>query len=120
MSIKQVHGSAVCIGEAGVLLLGDSGVGKSDLALRLIDKCASLVADDQVLVEQKGASVLISAPEASKGMLEVRGVGIVRLSYIKYAPLKLVVQLTKTGKIERLPEPTFYIPRRVPMVVLCA
>lgn len=118
MSITQVHGSAVSINGTGVLLLGESGVGKSDLALRLIDQGASLVADDQVIVEQKGASVLVSAPDASKGMLEVRGVGIVRMPYVKYAPLKLVVQLTQTGKIERLPEPSFYIPRRVPMVVL--
>jgi HPr kinase/phosphorylase len=84
---------------AGVLLCGPAGSGKSDLLLRLLRHGFSLVADDQVLVENR----IASAPAALAGMLEVRGLGIFRLPFIAAAPLRLVVRLGVNPV--RLPEP---------------
>ncbi len=74
-----VHATAVAIEGEAVLLRGPSGSGKSDLALRLIDGGAQLVADDQTLLRRAGGRVLASAPPAIAGLLEVRGVGVVRV-----------------------------------------
>jgi len=91
-----------------VLLRGPSGAGKSDLALRLIDRGARLVADDQTRLVRKGRALLASAPAAIAGRMEVRGVGIVELrraQLIGRAPVALIVDLVAAGKVERLPEP---------------
>jgi HPr kinase/phosphorylase len=95
----RVHGTCVARGGAGVLIDGPSGSGKSDLALRLLGEGFVLVADDQVDVSDGFAS----APEALAGLLEVRGLGIVRLPYLSRARLELVIILADS--IERLPEP---------------
>ncbi len=86
-----VHGSAVAIGGNGLLLLGPSGSGKSDLALRLIDRGAVLISDDIVVVETRDdLPVLVAAPNIL-GKIEVRGVGICSMEFIPSAPLRLVV-----------------------------
>lgn len=100
---NQLHASAVAIGGRGVLLLGASGAGKSDLALRLIDAGAVLVADDRVDIEPAGGALLLSAPEKLAGMIEVRGLGIVRLAHETKVSLSLIVDLVKPEDIERLP-----------------
>lgn len=100
---NQLHASAVAIDGKGVLLLGASGAGKSDLALRLIDAGAVLVADDRVDIEPAGGALLLSAPEQLAGMIEVRGLGIVRLAYETKVSLSLIVDLVKPEDIERLP-----------------
>lgn len=100
----QFHASAVAIGRRGVLLLGPSGAGKSDLALRLIDIGASLVADDRVDVTPTGGALLLSPPDTLAGLLEVRGLGIVRLAYETKVSLSLIVDLVKPEDMERLPE----------------
>lgn len=84
----------------GVLIRGKSGTGKSDLALRLIDAGAVLVADDQVLLENKTAS----APARLRGLLEVRGLGIVRMPFIEKTTIALTVDLCSAAEIERLPD----------------
>jgi serine kinase of HPr protein (carbohydrate metabolism regulator) len=99
------HATAVAIEGEAILLRGPSGAGKSDLGLRLIDGGARLVADDQVLLRRGGERVLVRAPAAIAGMIEVRGVGIVRLEAVAEAPLALIVDLLPSGQIERLPEP---------------
>ena len=99
-----VHASCVAIAGAGVLIAGAPGSGKSDLALRLIDRGARLVADDQVVVRRRQGRALASAPEALRGLLEVRGLGILRLPPLTAAPLALVVALDEAAG-ERLPEP---------------
>ena len=99
-----VHASCVAIAGAGVLIAGAPGSGKSDLALRLIDRGARLVADDQVVVGRRKGRVLASAPQALRGLLEVRGLGILRLPPLTAAPLALVVALDEAAG-ERLPEP---------------
>lgn len=88
----------------GVLLRGPSGVGKSDLALRLIDHGAVLVADDQVLLERDGDRLLASPPEILAGLLEVRGLGILKFPHEAKAPIRLVVNLVELDEVVRLPE----------------
>jgi serine kinase of HPr protein (carbohydrate metabolism regulator) len=100
-----VHGSCVAIEGQAVLLRGASGSGKSDLALRLIDEGAMLVADDQVEIESIGARAVARPPQALAGLIEARGVGIARLDHLASAPLALVVDLVANDAIERLPEP---------------
>lgn len=94
----QIHASCAARRDAGVLLLGPSGSGKSDLLLRLLDHGFALVADDRVDVEAGQAS----PPAALAGRLEVRGLGIVRLPYV--APVRLVLVVT-LGAMTRLPAP---------------
>jgi serine kinase of HPr protein (carbohydrate metabolism regulator) len=103
--VKRLHATAVAIGSKGVLLRGRSGSGKSDLALRLIDGGAKLVADDVVEVEQRGAALMARAPARLKGRMEVRGVGIVAVPTVARARIVLVVDLVAAGAVERYPEP---------------
>ena len=100
-----VHGTCVAIDGQGVLLRGPSGAGKSDLALRLIDAGAVLVADDQVEIAAEDAKMLARPPETLAGLLEVRGLGIVTLAYRAPVPLLLVIDLAPSDQIDRLPEP---------------
>jgi len=102
-----VHATAVAIttavGPRAVLLRGASGSGKSDLALRLIDAGARLIADDQSELRRQGEAIIVRAPAAIAGLIEVRGVGILRVDTIAEAPLALLADLTAPKLIERLP-----------------
>lgn len=101
------HGTAVAIGTRlgprVVLLRGPSGSGKSDLALRLIDAGGQLVADDQSELVRVGDEIVVRAPAAIAGLIEVRGIGIIRLDHLAEAPLALIADLVLTETIERLP-----------------
>ena len=99
-----VHATAVAIDARAILLRGPSGAGKSDLALRLIDSGARLVADDQVELRRAGERVLVTAPAALAGLIEVRGVGILRIEAVAEATLVLLVDLVPSAKVDRLPE----------------
>ncbi len=96
--VTRLHGTCVAREGAGVLLLGPPGAGKSDLALRLLARGFDLVADDEVVIE--GGAARVPAPLA--GLLEVRGLGILRLPHVAMARLVLAVEL---GDAERLPSP---------------
>lgn len=72
-----VHGCMLDIRGLGVLLVGESGVGKSEAALGLVERGASLVADDIVRLRQVGGELMGTVPEMSRGYIEVRGLGIV-------------------------------------------
>jgi HPr kinase/phosphorylase len=100
-----VHGTAIALDGGAVLLRGPSGAGKSDLALRLIDAGARLVADDQVELRRVGRQILARPPATLAGLVEIRGLGIVRVEALDEAPLVLLVDLVLSGEIERLPEP---------------
>jgi len=100
-----VHGTTVAIDGRGVLLRGPSGAGKSDLALRLIDAGARLVADDQSILRRDGEAVLAGAPATISGLIEVRGIGLLRLDALTEARLALVADLVAPEAVERLPEP---------------
>jgi HPr kinase/phosphorylase len=106
-----IHATAVAIdtaaGPRAVLLRGPSGSGKSDLGLRLIDAGARLVADDQSELHRHRAMVVVRSPPAIAGLIEIRGVGIVRVEPLAEAPVALIVDLVPSGAapeaIERLP-----------------
>lgn len=100
-----VHATAVLVDGVGVLIRRPSGSGKSDLALRLVDAGARLVADDQTALEAQGDTLLASAPRSIAGRLEVRGLGIVTVPWATTAVLGLLVDLVPPGAIDRLPEP---------------
>jgi serine kinase of HPr protein (carbohydrate metabolism regulator) len=116
----RVHGTSVALGGDGILLRGPSGSGKSDLALRLIDAGARLVADDQTELNLAGGEVAMTAPATIAGRMEVRGLGIVPVPHVAAAPLRLVIDLVPAGAIERLPEPAAcdYLGRRFPLLRL--
>ncbi|MDE2228502.1 MAG: HPr kinase/phosphatase C-terminal domain-containing protein [Alphaproteobacteria bacterium] len=120
--MKLVHGTAVRLGRAGLLLRGPSGSGKSDLALRLIEAGARLVADDQVALARDGAEIWLSAPPALAGLIEARGLGILRLPRYPRAALRLVCDLVPRERVERLPERGVcaFLGVSVPQVALCA
>jgi len=101
----RLHATCVAIGGAAVLLRGPSGAGKSDLALRLIEEGARLVADDQVLLAAEGGRLTARAPTPIAGQIEVRGIGIVPVATEESAPVALVADLVSPGEIERLPTP---------------
>ena len=100
-----VHGTTVAIDGRAVLLRGPSGSGKSDLALRLIDAGARLVADDQSELRRIGDAIAVRAPAVLSGLIEVRGVGLVRCEPVSDAPLALIVDLVAAEAVERLPSP---------------
>lgn len=106
----NIHASCVDIAGQGVLILGPSGSGKSDLALRLIKEFgAGLVADDRTDIAIIKGQIFASAPSSIQGMLEVRGVGIINLPFCKQSPVVLVINLVNNPKeIERLPKETFF------------
>ena len=108
-----LHGTCVALklpdrGWRAALLRGPSGAGKSDLALRLIDTGGRLVADDQTRIARRGGGLVATPPAALAGLMEVRGLGIVKLArgqILAKAPLVLLVDLVSLADIERLPEP---------------
>ncbi|MFP6747545.1 MAG: HPr kinase/phosphatase C-terminal domain-containing protein [Alphaproteobacteria bacterium] len=109
MSMRLLHGTCIAFGATGVLLRGPSGAGKSDLALRLIgrpDLAVRLVADDQIALTRRGGELWASAAEPITGMMEVRGVGLVRQDNLAEARLRLVLDLSPPGEVPRLPEAT--------------
>jgi len=104
-----VHATAIAIEGDGVLLRGPPGAGKSDLALRLIEGGAHLLADDQALLQRVGNHVIVRAPAAIAGLIEVRGVGILQVDSLEEAPLALVVDLVPSAQVERIPDNRFEI-----------
>lgn len=102
LSAESLHASTVALDGRAVLITGRSGSGKSDLALRLIDRGFTLVSDDRTIVRREGERLVAAAPPQIAGKLEIRGIGIVELDSIADVPLALMVELT--SDIERLPD----------------
>jgi len=96
-----LHASCVAIRGRGVLLTGASGAGKSDLALRLIDRGAILVGDDGIVIEARGGRLHARPGPNIEGQMEVRGIGIVAFPW-EEAPLALAVALDQP--VPRMPE----------------
>ena len=103
LSSETLHASCVARDGRAILIYGRSGAGKSDLALRLIDRGAILVSDDYTLVKRAGGQLLASAPATIAGRLEVRNVGIIDCDHQDDVPIRLYVDLDRQP--ERHPEP---------------
>ena len=108
----RVHATCVALRQGktwrAVLLRGPSGAGKSDLALRLIETGWRLVADDQTELTRQGEAVIATAPARIAGLIEARGLGIVKIGrdqLVRRATVVLLVDLAEPQRIERLPEP---------------
>lgn len=101
----MIHATLVRMGKKGVLLIGKSGSGKSDLALRLIEnKKAQLAADDVVEVFEQEKKLMGRAPKNLQGLLEVRNVGIVNYPFTEQTSVDMVVELKETlAEIPRMP-----------------
>jgi serine kinase of HPr protein (carbohydrate metabolism regulator) len=102
LSSENLHASTVAMDGRAVLISGPSGSGKSDLALRMLDKGFILVSDDRTIIRKEGAKLVASPPETIKGKLEVRGIGIVEIGHVTDVPVALIVELK--SDIERLPD----------------
>ena len=114
-----VHATSVVLGaacapfggavEGAVLLLGESGAGKSDVALRLIAMGARLLSDDQTALFIEAERLFAEASSSLHGRMEIRGVGIIALAAADPTPVVLAVMLDMQAGIPRLPEPLRYI-----------
>lgn len=102
--MKRVRGTCVAIDGSGVLLRGRSGAGKSDLALRLLSTGARLVADDYTCIERSDGVLRASPPDSLAGLLEVRGIGILRVNGLPEVPLVAMIDLVPSTEVERMPD----------------
>lgn len=98
------HATCIAFDGLGILIRGPSGSGKSDLALRAIAEGAQLVADDRVVLVRDGDHVIASAPSSLHGMIEIRGLGIMRVAAAAEAKIALVADLSDPASIDRLPD----------------
>lgn len=108
MAVTNIHATGLVLGSTGLILRGQSGAGKSLLALELIDEwelrgeTAKLVSDDRIDIETTANGLVMRAPRAIEGLIELRGRGIVSRPFVSSAPLHLVVDLVDT--LERMVE----------------
>lgn len=98
-----IHATSVAIGGRGVLITGPSGSGKSDLAVRLIDRGAVLISDDYTVVVADGDRLRLRPPANIAGKMEIRHLGIVDMPYIEDVPAVLLIRLEEQP--ERMPDP---------------
>ena len=117
--MKRFHSTAVVLDNNGVLIIGESGSGKSDLALRLIDGGATLISDDITICKKRTDEIYLSSPIETKGLLEVREVGIITVPFVDRIRLKMVVKLTEKN-LNRMPKKniTKVLGVRFPLLVI--
>lgn len=102
LSSETVHASCVSLEGHAVLIAGQSGSGKSDLALRLLDRGFELVSDDQTVIKKSGERLMAAPPPNIEGKLEIRGIGIIDMPHVRDVPVALIVDLA--SDIRRLPD----------------
>jgi serine kinase of HPr protein (carbohydrate metabolism regulator) len=106
MSLLSVHANSVVFNAKGFLICGESGSGKSDLSLRLIDAGAILISDDYthltVKTDNTDTKLYAVCPDAIKGLLEVRGIGIIHKPFIDIHKIDYIIELSDT--YSRMPE----------------
>ena len=102
LSSETLHATTVARDGRAVLISGRSGSGKSDLALRLLDRGFVLVSDDQTYLRIVGGKLVAAAPPTIRGKMEVRGIGIVEVEQVDDVAVCLVVELS--GEVDRLPD----------------
>ncbi len=108
------HATAIILGRRGILIRGPSGAGKSSLALSLLQSAGGmfscLVGDDRIHLEAVHGRLLMRPAFALQGLIEVRGIGIVRLPFESVAVADLVVDLA-VSDAQRLPQSTDLVTR---------
>jgi HPr kinase/phosphorylase len=100
---ETVHATSVAIGGQGVLIMGISGSGKSDLALRLIDRGAMLVSDDYTIVRARDGVLLLAPPANIAGTMEIRHLGLVEMPHVEDVTAVLAIRLEDSPP--RMPDP---------------
>lgn len=121
LSAETLHASTVALDGRAVMITGPSGSGKSDLALRMLDRGFTLVSDDQTIVKRDGDRLLATAPPTIAGKLEIRGIGIVEMEHVSDVPVALIVELT--SDLQRLPDDSRERPilgARLPLITIDA
>ncbi|MCB1445250.1 MAG: serine/threonine protein kinase [Rhizobiaceae bacterium] len=114
MSRVQAHGTAIKVGETGLVFIGPPGAGKSSLALqtlfsaRMAGHFAALVSDDQLFLEAVDGGVRAVGPASIAGMIELRGSGIGRVASIPDAMIHHAIRLVETHAGNRIPEENQY------------
>jgi HPr kinase/phosphorylase len=109
--MPTIHATCISWGGCGILIRGASGSGKSRLAHFLINRAplfeikAGLVGDDRIVLEKRENALFASVPEAIAGLLEVRGLGLIRLPYLEETRLGLVIDILPEAEVSRLPAP---------------
>ncbi len=122
MNAHNFHATCVAFPQfnnSGVLLTGAPGIGKSSLALQLMDRGAKLVSDDQTLLQPGAQGLIATAPEGLRQLIEINGYGIVQLPDAACAPsavLALYVALYPTEQaIDRMPEQLIHQVLTIPL-----
>ncbi len=120
LTSETLHASCIARGGRALLITGPSGSGKSDLALRLIDRGAVLVSDDYTILTRVGLQLMSRSPETIKGKIEVRGLGIINRDHVQDVPVALMIDLSLASV--RFPLETEYrliADLRIPVIGLC-
>ncbi|MBN7806349.1 HPr kinase/phosphorylase [Agrobacterium rosae] len=105
----NIHASAIVVGQTGFLFVGPSGSGKSELAFSFLteaQRCGltvALIADDQVFITLRNGIVIAERPEPIKGLLELRGSGIISMNSVGEAPMHYVITSVPHPESPRLP-----------------
>ncbi|MBL6865062.1 MAG: HPr kinase/phosphatase C-terminal domain-containing protein [Rhodospirillales bacterium] len=98
-----IHSTAISLNGDGILIKGPSGSGKTDLALRLIESGGKLISDDQVIIKRKAKRLFLSSPKELNGLMQLSGIGIVKVDYVQNIPLELVVKLQPYKNLDPFP-----------------
>lgn len=95
LTSETIHASCIARDGRALLIAGPSGSGKSDLALRLIDRGATLISDDYTILTRVGSQLMARAPETIKGKIEVHGLGIMTMEQVQDVPVALLLDLSQ-------------------------
>jgi len=102
---ETVHGTAVLVGSKGVLIRGESGSGKSLLALALIERGGKLIADDRLTLSAVNGRLVATPPAPIAGKIELRGYGLVAVPHERGCVVHLIADIVGEEGLERMPEP---------------
>ncbi len=106
---EPVHATSIVVGQTGLLFLGPSGSGKSSTAFACLSEAmalgwhAALVADDRTILTMHGDRCIASCPDPIRGLLELRGTGIIPFRHVDRAVMHVAVALAEPSAATRLP-----------------
>ncbi|MGB0499414.1 MAG: HPr kinase/phosphorylase [Rubricella sp.] len=118
--MTTVHASAVALNDRAALILGTSGSGKSALALDLMAAGCRLVADDRVVLSRRGDALVAEAPETLLGLMEWRGVGLLRCAEPALGAKVCIAVDLDTVPSGRLPDPSSHEVEGIAVPVIAA